>query len=93
MVYCTLSGNIIRIQVNMAQPKLTVEQLANETMQDYIKFNVFVKLGSNRTLSKAFEAFYETTNQVSQLWRDLAVKNNWDARASEYDKASQTVKR
>jgi hypothetical protein len=72
----------------MTQQKPVVEQLENEPKQDYIKFLVFVGMGSNRSLSKVYRQFYETTNDVSQAWRDLADKFRWAERASDYDKRS-----
>jgi hypothetical protein len=72
----------------MTQQKPMVKQLADEPTPDYIKFLVFVGMGSNRTLNKAYRQFYETNNEVSQAWRKLADKYRWDERASDYDKLS-----
>ncbi len=72
----------------MPQQKPMVEQLADEPTTDFIKFLVFVGMGSNRTLNKAYRQFYETTNEVSQTWRNLADKYRWAERASDYDKLS-----
>ena len=73
----------------MSKLTTTVGPLEGESKSDYIKFRVFLTLGANRTLDKAFKAYYETTQKVSPLWQVLADKNNWVARASEHDKASQ----
>ncbi len=71
----------------MTQQKRLAEQLEGEPTQDYIKFLVFVGMGSSRTLNKAYRQFYETTNEVSQAWRTLADKYRWTERALDYDKA------
>jgi hypothetical protein len=70
----------------MTQQKPMADQLADEPTQDYIKFLVFVGMGSNRSLNKAYRQFYETTNEVSQAWRKLADKYRWTERASDYDR-------
>ncbi len=70
----------------MTQRIPEVEQLENESKQDYIKFLVFVGMGSNRSLNKAYRQFYETSNDVSQAWRTLADKYRWVERAADYDK-------
>jgi fructoselysine-6-P-deglycase FrlB-like protein len=75
-----------RNQVYMTQALPAVEQLENESKQDYIKFLVFVAMGSTRTLNKAYRQFYETTHDVSQAWRTLADKYQWVERAADYDK-------
>ena len=72
----------------MTQLKTPVEQLADEPTQDYIKFLVFVGMGTSRSLDKAYRQYYETTNDVSELWRKLADKFRWIDRASDYDKRS-----
>jgi hypothetical protein len=72
----------------MTQLKVAVEQLADETTQDYIKFLVFVGMGTTRSLNKAFKQFYETTSDVSERWRKLADQYHWSERASDYDKRS-----
>jgi hypothetical protein len=77
-----------RNQVHMTQPIPAVEQLETESKQDFIKFLVFVGLGSTRTLNKAYRQFYETSNNVSQTWRILADKYQWAERAADYDKRS-----
>jgi hypothetical protein len=72
----------------MAKQTTLIEPLATESKADFIKFRVFLALGVNRNLEKAFKAYYETTHEPSQLWRTLADKNHWVDRASEHDKAS-----
>jgi len=81
-------GKYYHSQVCMTQQKLMADQLENESKQDYLKFLVFVGMGSNRSLNKAYRQFYETTSEVSQAWRTLADKYRWTERASEYDKRS-----
>ena len=73
----------------MTQQKIVVQQLENETMQDYVKFLVFVGLGSGRSLSQAYTKYYEynTNNEVSPAWRNLATKFRWVDRAAEHDTA------
>lgn len=68
-------------------------QLENENMQDYIKFLVFMKMGSGRSLNKAFQQYYETTGEVSPAWATLADKNQWVDRAAQYDQAVQVAKK
>ncbi len=70
----------------MAEQRPMAEQLKDEPTQDYIKFLVFVSLGKQRSLDKAYQQYYETTNEVSQAWRVLADKYRWVERASEHDK-------
>ena len=72
----------------MARQKLVVGQLDQETMQDYIKFRVFLALGAGRNLSAAFKKYYETNNEASPMWNALATKFHWVDRATEYDKAN-----
>ena len=72
----------------MTQQKPRADQLVDEPTPDYIKFLVFVGMGSQRTLNKAYRQFYETNNEVSQAWRKLADKYQWVERASDYDKRS-----
>ncbi len=76
----------------MAKPKPVVEQIDGESRQDYIKFYVFVEMGTNRSLDKAYKMFYETTKEVTSSWRTLADKYHWMERASEYDKMMQASK-
>ncbi len=71
----------------MAEQKPVAEQLKDEPTQDYIKFLVFVSLGRQRSLDKAYQQYYETTNGVSEAWRVLADKYRWVERASAHDKA------
>ncbi len=88
---CDILGSIGKSYQNrvcMTQQKPLAEQLAGEPTPDYIKFLVFVGMGSNRSLDKAYRQFYETTNGVSQAWRTLADKYRWAERASDYDKRS-----
>ena len=73
----------------MAKPTTTVEALTTESKTDYIKFRVFLALGVNRSLDKAFKAYYETAHEASEPWRMLADKNHWVVRASEHDKSAQ----
>lgn len=70
----------------MAATKPMAAQLKDEPTQDYIKFLVFVGMGPDRTLDKAFQQYYETANQVSDAWRVLAEKYRWVERALEHDK-------
>lgn len=72
----------------MANNKVAAKQLKDEPMQDFIKFLVFLDLGSTRTLSAAFKKYYEydTSREVSALWQLLAEKYHWTARVSEYEK-------
>jgi hypothetical protein len=74
----------------MAKQKIVVGQLDNESMQDFIKFRIFVGLGSTRSLDKAYKTYYETSNELSPLWNTLADKNQWEARAAEFDKGAVT---
>ena len=76
----------------MAKQKLVVGQLDQETMQDYIKFRVFLALGASRSLTVAFKKYYETNNEASPMWLALANKFHWADRALEHDKASQPSK-
>ena len=69
----------------MKQHKAVVGQLENESIQDYVKFLVFLQLGSSRSLDKAFQKYYDSTDGVSKTWRTLAVQYQWVQRASEYD--------
>ncbi len=68
-------------------------QLENETAQDYVKFLVFLGMGANRSLNKAFKQYYETTDEVSSAWRTLADKYQWTDRAAQYDQAGQHAKK
>jgi hypothetical protein len=77
----------------MAQVKIPVEQLENETRQDYIKFCVFLGMGANRNLNAAYKMFYETEKEVTNLWRTISVQNKWFERASEHDKAVAQLKK
>ncbi len=70
----------------MAEQQPMAEQLKDEPTQDYIKFLVFVSLGKQRSLDKAYQQYYETTNGASEAWRVLADKYRWVERASEHDK-------
>ncbi|MCC7447445.1 MAG: hypothetical protein IT324_08525 [Anaerolineae bacterium] len=70
-----------------------VAQLENENTQDYVKFLVFLKMGSGRSLTKAFKQYYETTEEVSQTWQTLADKYQWQDRAAQYDRAVQQAKK
>jgi hypothetical protein len=70
----------------MAQPKPTVEQLKDEPAQDYIKFLVFLRMGTNRSIDQAYKQYYETNKGVSQLWQTLAKQYSWEERVTEYDK-------
>jgi hypothetical protein len=74
----------------MTQQKPMAKQLDNEPTQDYIKFLVFLGMGTNRSLNKAYKQYYETTNDVSETWRMLADKYRWTERASEHDKGNNT---
>jgi hypothetical protein len=76
----------------MAKLKMEVQQLENETRQDYIKFCVFVGMGSQRTIIDAYRLFYETEKPVSNSWRTISEQNKWFERASEYDKALHSQK-
>ena len=78
----------------MAQTKIVVDQLENESMQDFIKFLVFLELGSTRTLNLAYTKYYEynAAHAVSVTWQALAEKYRWVARASEYEKLHLTIK-
>jgi len=75
----------------MAKQKIVVGQLDNESMQDFIKFRIFVGLGSGRSLDKAYKTYYETSGELSPLWNTLADKNKWEARAAEFDKGAATT--
>ena len=72
----------------MKQQKALVGQLENEPMQDYVKFLVFLRLGSGRSLDRAFKQYYETNNDVSKTWRALAEQYQWTKRASAHDEAT-----
>jgi hypothetical protein len=72
----------------MAKQKVVVGQLDQETMQDYIKFRVFLALGASRDLGAAFKKYYETNNEASPMWMALANKFHWVDRANEHDKAN-----
>ncbi len=70
----------------MVEQKPLAEQLNGEPTQDYIKFLVFVSMGTQRSLNKAYKQYYETTNEVTEAWRALADKYHWVERASAHDK-------
>ncbi len=70
----------------MAEQRPLAEQIKGESTQDYIKFLVFVSMGTHRSLNQAYKQYYETTNEVSEAWRVLADKYHWAERASEHDK-------
>jgi hypothetical protein len=72
--------------MQIAPEEPMVEQLDNEPTQAYIKFLVFVNMGTNRSLNRAYRQHYETTSEVSETWLRLADKYRWTERASEYDK-------
>ncbi len=74
----------------MAEQRPLAEQLQGEPTQDYIKFLVFVSMGTHRSLNKAYKQYYETTNEVSEAWRVLADKYHWEERASEHDKGPES---
>lgn len=63
----------------------TVKQLEGEHTQDYIKFLVYMRMGSTRSLERAYQTYYETKDKVSNLWQTLSTKYRWDERAAEYD--------
>jgi len=71
----------------MVQTKIVAEKLDNEPMQDFIKFLVFLEMGSTRTLSLAYKKYYEydMAHEVSAPWLALAEKNRWVARVTEYE--------
>lgn len=77
----------------MTQQKIVAAQLQNESMNDYVKFLVFLQMGSGRTLNQAYKRYYETTDEVSQRWHTLADENRWTDRALEYDKATPPAKK
>jgi hypothetical protein len=70
----------------MPQPKATMEQLKNESTQDYVKFLVFLRMGSSRSMDQAFKQYYETSKAVTQGWYTLAEQYSWAERVLEYDK-------
>lgn len=70
----------------MAQSKATVEQLKNEPTQDYVKFLVFLRMGSARSMDQAFKQYYETSKGVTKGWYTLAEQYSWAERISEYEK-------
>lgn len=72
----------------MAKQKNVVNQLGEETMQDFIKFRVFLSLGGNRNLNKAFKLYYDTPGEMTPVWQQLAEKNRWVERATEHDKTN-----
>ena len=73
----------------MAQVKIVAEQLKSESMNDYVKFLVFLQIGSNRSLDEAYKRYYETNEQVSERWQTLSKDNRWVDRAVQYDKAAE----
>ena len=75
----------------MAQHKIPVIQLPSESMQDYVKFLVFLEMGATRNLNQAYKKYYESNNEVTPVWHVLADKNRWVDRASEHDKATQAL--
>ena len=80
----------------MAQTKIVVDQLENESMQDFIKFLVFLELGATRTLSLAYKKYYEydTSHEASQAWHTMAEKYRWTSRVTAYEElqsSKQTV--
>jgi len=73
----------------MAKPTVAIEPLPTESRMDFIKFRVFLSLGVNRSLDKAYKTYYESNHEVTPLWKTMAEQNHWDERAAEYDKAAQ----
>jgi hypothetical protein len=73
----------------MAKVTPPIEALPTESRSDFIKFRVFLSLGVNRSLDKAYKTYYETNHEVTPLWQDMAEQNHWEDRALAYDKASQ----
>jgi hypothetical protein len=71
----------------MTPPKVA-KQLDNEPTQDYIKFLVFLGMGTTRSLNKAYQQYYETTNEVPARWQRLAEQYRWTERASEHDQVN-----
>lgn len=69
----------------MQQPKAQTKQLDNESMQDYIKFLVFLNLGAVRTLDMAYQKYYDSVSHVTAVWQGLATKYNWSDRAAKFD--------
>ncbi len=76
----------------MAKTTTTVESLEGESKSDYLKFRVFLALGTNRSLDKAYKAYYETNHEVSALWQNLADKYHWVDRAAEHDKSALPIR-
>ncbi len=74
----------------MTEQRPLAEQINGEPTQDYIKFLVFVSMGTQRSLTKAYKQYYETTNEVSEAWRVLADKYHWAERALEHDKGHES---
>jgi hypothetical protein len=74
----------------MTEQRPLAEQLKGEPTQDYIKFLVFVSMGTQRSLNKAYKQYYETTHEVSEAWRVLADKYRWEERASAHDKGHES---
>ena len=68
----------------MIRQKALAEQLKNEPMQDYIKFLVYVDVGS-RNLDKAYRQYYETQDEASEVWHKLSAEYRWDERAAKFD--------
>lgn len=77
----------------MAKETVAVEQLKTESKQDFMKFRVFLALGVNRSLDRAYKAYYDTEYAVPERWQSIADKYHWLDRASEYDQAVQLVKK
>ncbi|HVO42541.1 MAG TPA: hypothetical protein VMT34_07955 [Aggregatilineales bacterium] len=73
----------------MALAKVVAEQLENESLQEYVKFLVFLGLGSSRDLDRAYDKYYEyeSTRKASSEWHALAERYHWTDRATVYDKA------
>ncbi len=76
----------------MANHKITAGQLKDEPMQDFIKFLVFLDLGPSRTLSEAYNKYYEynASHEVSPVWQRLMEKYRWAERVSEYEKVQSS---
>jgi hypothetical protein len=77
----------------MAKETVVVEQLKTESKQDFMKFRVFLALGVNRSLDRAYKAYYDTEYAVPSRWQAIADKYHWMDRAVEYDKAHQVTKK
>lgn len=91
--------NNLQVQAHMSQPLdvLPWDRLPDEAQQHYAWFLVYLNLGANRNVNRACAAWLrgdanatkgDDSRRVraSSSWYDVARANEWDKRATEWDK-------